>query len=46
VRLGRRTDTDVLADGTPVPVGQKLWFVDDDEVPILELRELVITPAS
>jgi type VI secretion system protein ImpE len=46
VRLGRKTDIETLANGTPVPVGQKLWFVDDEEVPILELRELVINPAS
>ena len=46
VRLGRKTDIETLANGTTVPVGQKLWFIDDEEVPILELRELVINPAS
>lgn len=44
VRLGRITDTEELADGRMVPVGQKLLLADDTEVPILELRELVITP--
>jgi type VI secretion system protein ImpE len=46
VRLGRVTDVDELSDGTEVPVGQKLLLVDDTELPILELRELVITPGD
>jgi protein involved in temperature-dependent protein secretion len=33
-----------LADGRAVPVGQKLWLIDDAETPVLELRELAITP--
>lgn len=44
VRLGRVTETEELADGRMAPVGQKLLLADDTEVPILELRELVITP--
>lgn len=47
VRLGRRTDWLQLEDGTEVPAGMKLLRVDDEEFPILELRELVIEgPAS
>lgn len=46
VRLGRITDTEELATGIVVPVGQKLLLADDTEVPILELRELVITPRA
>ena len=42
VRLGRVTDWDELGDGTAVPVGQKLWLVDDEPFPILELRTLEI----
>jgi type VI secretion system protein ImpE len=46
VRLGRVTVVESLPDGTDVPVGQKILLVDDTEVPILELRELVITPGA
>jgi type VI secretion system protein ImpE len=46
VRLGRTTDVEALEDGREVPVGQKLWLIDDEEVPVLELRELVIEPVS
>jgi type VI secretion system protein ImpE len=45
VRLGRVTDWQALPDGTEVPVGQKLLRVDDELIPILEVRELEITPA-
>ena len=44
VRLGRVTDVDTLESGVEVPVGQKVWLIDDEEVPVLELRELVIHP--
>jgi type VI secretion system protein ImpE len=46
VRLGRVTEIELLADGREVPAGQKILLVDDTEVPILELRELVITPGD
>jgi type VI secretion system protein ImpE len=46
VRLGRATDVEERDDGTEIPVGQKLWLIDDDEVPVLELRELVIHPTQ
>jgi len=46
VRLGRVTEVEDLADGTAVPVGQKLLLMDGSEVPLLEIRELVINPGS
>lgn len=46
VRLGRATEIEELPDGRAAPVGQKLWLMDSQEVPVLELRELVITPAA
>jgi type VI secretion system protein ImpE len=44
VRLGRVTEW-VATDDGDAPVGQKLLLVDDEEVPILEVRELTVTPA-
>ncbi|HWA59194.1 MAG TPA: type VI secretion system accessory protein TagJ [Gemmatimonadales bacterium] len=44
VRLGRATEWVRWEDGTEAPLGQKLLLVDGEEMPILELRELVITP--
>jgi len=48
VRLGRATEWASLADGDQAPIGQKMLLVDDEEFPILELRELEIAhvPAS
>jgi type VI secretion system protein ImpE len=46
VRLGRVTEWHRLDDGSEVPIGQKLLLVDDQEFPILELRELDIVPAA
>jgi len=46
VRLGRVTEWDELPDGRPVPAGQKLLLVDGEEVPLLELRELIVTPRT
>ncbi len=46
VRLGRITVWEELTDGRPAPAGQKLLLVDGEEVPLLELRELVITPPA
>jgi type VI secretion system protein ImpE len=46
VRLGRVTAWEELDDDRQVPVGQKLFLVDGEEFPILELRELVIDPPS
>lgn len=44
VRLGRATEWVRWEDGVEAPLGQKLLLVDGEEMPILELRELVITP--
>jgi type VI secretion system protein ImpE len=44
VRLGRVTEWQELADGRQAPVGQKLLLVDDEEFPLLEVRELEFTP--
>ena len=46
VRSGQATEWMVLTDGSELPVGQKLWRVDDEEIPFLELRELVIHPPA
>ena len=42
IRLGRVTDWRSLPDGGEAPMGLKLWLVDGEEFPLLELRELVI----
>ena len=44
IRLGRATDWTELADGQVVPVGHKLFFVDDEPVSLLEMRELELDP--
>lgn len=44
-RLGRVTEWVELDDGLQVPIGQKMLLVDGEEFPLLELRELDITPA-
>jgi type VI secretion system protein ImpE len=46
VRLGRVTVWEELPDGRATPAGQKLLLVDGEEVPILEVRELVVTPPA
>jgi type VI secretion system protein ImpE len=46
IRLGRATDWDELPDGDYAPVGQKLLRVDGELVPLLEVRDLALTPAS
>lgn len=45
IRLGRATDWDELPDGDFAPIGQKLLRVDDELVPLLEVRDLQLTPA-
>jgi type VI secretion system protein ImpE len=42
VRLGREVDWVVLDDGMEVPVGPKLLQVDDELIPLLDVRELII----
>ena len=46
VRLGRATDWQDDGDGNAVPVGQKLFTVDEDEIPILEIRKLEFAAAQ
>jgi type VI secretion system protein ImpE len=46
VRLGRRTEWQAIGHDAQAPIGQKLLLVDDQEFPLLELRELDIVPAS
>jgi type VI secretion system protein ImpE len=46
VRLGRLTEWMELPDGLEAPVGQKMLLVDDEEFPILEVRELEVESAS
>lgn len=46
VRLGRVTQWESIDDDSEAPIGQKLLLVDGEEFPILELRELGITPAA
>ncbi len=43
LRLGRATDWEEGADGAFLPVGQKVLRVDDALIPLLEVRDLVIT---
>jgi type VI secretion system protein ImpE len=47
VRLGRMTVWE-KSEGQEyqVPFGQKMWLVDDEEIPFLELRALEFNPAS
>ena len=46
VRLGRATVWEQRAGfDEEVPFGQKMWLVDDEEIPFLELRSLEFTPA-
>ncbi len=46
VRLGRVTRWVDLPDGLQAPMGQKMLLVDDEDFPILELRELEIEGPS
>jgi type VI secretion system protein ImpE len=40
VRLGRITEWTALESGEETTVGQKLLLVDDEDFPLLEVREL------
>jgi type VI secretion system protein ImpE len=46
IRLGRSTAWIALDDGREAPIGQRVLRVDDDEVPLLEIRDLIITPTA
>lgn len=43
LRLGRATDWEETEDGAYLPVGQKVLRVDDELIPLLEVRDLEIT---
>jgi len=46
VRLGRATVWEQRDGGDEeVPLGQKMWLVDGEEIPFLELRSLEFSPA-
>ena len=40
VRLGRETHWKDVEGGEPIPVGQKMFLVDGEEFPLLEVRKL------
>ena len=45
IRLGRATDWDELPDdGGFAPVGQKVWRIDGEHVPLLQIRDITLTP--
>jgi type VI secretion system protein ImpE len=46
VRLGRVTEWEAREDGAEIPIGQKLFLVDDEEISLLEIRELIVTPTQ
>lgn len=46
VRLGRETVWERDENGNEVPYGQKMLLVDGEEVPLLEVRELIVQPAA
>jgi type VI secretion system protein ImpE len=46
IRLGRATAWIALDDGQEAPIGQRVMRVDADEVPVLEIRDLVLTPTT
>lgn len=46
VRLGRVTQWEPLDDDAEAPIGQKLFLVDGEEFPVLELREMTIDAPS
>jgi type VI secretion system protein ImpE len=46
IRLGRSTAWIALEDGREAPIGQRVLRVDGDEVPLLEVRDLVLSTAT
>jgi type VI secretion system protein ImpE len=43
VRLGRETHWHDVEGGEPIPVGQKMFLVDGEEFPLLEVRKIEFT---
>jgi len=46
VRLGRATLWEETVEGEVIPVGQKMLLADEDELPILEIRNIQIAMAQ
>jgi protein involved in temperature-dependent protein secretion len=46
VRLGRSTDWQEDEAGNVLPFGQKMFTVDEDEIPILNIRKLEFAAAE
>jgi type VI secretion system protein ImpE len=46
LKLGRATNWRELDSGEVIPSGQKMFLIDDEEIPILELRHLEFQHAS
>jgi type VI secretion system protein ImpE len=46
VRLGRATEWEDDGSGIVVPLGQKMFAVDEEEIPILEIRKLEFAAAQ
>jgi type VI secretion system protein ImpE len=46
LRLGRGTEWTESESGLPVPIGQKVFMVDGEDFPILELRKLEFTQTA
>ncbi|HEY3443030.1 MAG TPA: type VI secretion system accessory protein TagJ [Paludibaculum sp.] len=48
IRLGRKTEWFDQPDGSALPLGQKMFLIDGEEFPVLEVRKLEFnaTPAS
>jgi len=45
IRLGRKTEWFDEADGTAIPLGQKMLLIDGEEFPVLEVRKLEFSEA-
>jgi type VI secretion system protein ImpE len=46
IRLGRSTAWIALEDGREAPIGQRVLRIDGDEVPLLEVRDLVLSTTT
>lgn len=46
IRLGRSTAWIALQDGREAPIGQRVLRIDGDEMPVLEVRDLVVSPTT
>ena len=46
VRLGRSTAWIALEDGREAPIGQRVLRIDGEEIPLLEVRDLVLSTST